>query len=153
MANNRVDVKYNHWFSRKSDNGKSFGWLKDHFGSACDDAITNVVRFIYLPGALAEEGASRQKVEAEIKKAREFFNEKMLAALGSCCEGQEEENGSTKSNGSSSVSSSSDRQSGVMLVSQKDFNKSNAANTSLRVNNPSVDDDFLELDEDKFLES
>ena len=102
MPNNRFEIKYTHRFTDQTDNGKAFKWLKDNLGSACDDAITNAVRFMYLPAALAAAGATRQEVEIEIKKAREYFNEKMMAALGSCYE--PEPNKSIKSNGYSTLS-------------------------------------------------
>ena len=75
MPNNRFDVRYSHRFTEQTDNGKAFKWLKDNLGSACDDAITNAIRLLYLPIALAEAGATRTEVETEVKKARESSRE------------------------------------------------------------------------------
>lgn len=147
MSDKRIDVKYHHWFSSESDNGQAFAWLKAHLGSACDDAITNVIRFVYLPISLAESGASRQEVESEINKAREFFNEKMMAALGSCCD--REKSVLPPRNGSSSILTTSSH-SGVVARTDNS-NISNGANTS-KVTGIEPDDGFLELDEDKLME-
>lgn len=161
MSNNRVDVKYHHWFSSQSDNGKSFGWLKAHLGPASDDAITNLVRLVYLPIALASEGASRQEVEAQIKKARNFFNEKMMVALGSCCE--QESNGLPFSNGSTPIPSRTIYPVEVVLPSTENPSSDTSATTLNKApiapgsSTPDssvmeLKDDFLELDEDKLME-
>lgn len=149
MSSNRIDVKYHHWFLSQTDNGKAFRWLKDNLGSAYDDAITNAVRFVYLPMALAETGASLQEVETEVRKAREFLNEKMMAALGSCC--KREENKSALSNGASPVPLISVRPFGIVPARKDNANTSNGADISSTAA-ITPDDDFLELDEDKFME-
>ena len=149
MSDNRVEIKFEHRFSKKSDNGKAFKWLKDRLGSATDDAIANAIRLLYLPAALAEAGASRQEVEAEAKKARDFVNEKMMAALGSC---YEKEDSSIKSNGYSPVPSLSDGRSGVMLALEENISTSNSANVPSKAVTEPDDDGFLELDEDKLME-
>jgi hypothetical protein len=84
MPSKRVDFKFERRFSDDSENGMAFGCLKEEFGDSFQDAVVNLVRLIYLPMALAESGASREAVEKASKKAREFVNEKTMAALGSC---------------------------------------------------------------------
>ncbi len=143
MSDHRVEIQFERRFSRKSENGKSFGWLKQNLGTAYGDAIANVVRFMFLPIALAEAGASRDQVEAEINKAREFFNAKMIAALGSCHEAAD-------SNGSSPVLPSSISQSGMFAGMGKPAASNGASTASPAAVDP--DDDFLELDEDKLME-
>ncbi len=161
MSDNRVEIRFEHRFSRQSNNGKAFGWLKDNLGSASDDAITNAVRFVYLPVALASAGASLQDVEAEVKRAKEFLNEKMMAALGSCYEPKA--NGSASSNGSTPAPSRSVNLSDVTLTGKEAPHSSNGASTSkltagdLSPATPSspkteLINDFLELDESKMME-
>lgn len=142
MSNNRVDVKYHHWFGTQTDNGNAFRWLKDNLGDAWDDAVTNIVRFVYLPIALAEAGASRQQVEIEIQRARDYFNEKMMAALGSCSEG-------AASDGSSPTLPNGNYRAGVSEVRKDNATTPNGV-TTISATDP--DDDFLELDEDKLLD-
>jgi hypothetical protein len=149
MSSDRINVKYHHWFLSQTDNGKAFRWLKDNLGSAYNDAITNAVRFVYLPIALAEMGASLQEVETEVRKAREFLNEKMMAALGSCC--KQEENNSVLSNGASPVPLTSVRSFGIVSVGKENSNTPNGAEISSTAA-IAPDNDFLELDEDKFME-
>jgi len=149
MSDKRIDVKYHHWFSSESDNGKAFAWLKAHLGSACDDAITNVIRFVYLPISLAESGASRQEVETEIKKAKEYLNEKMMVALGSCCD--RESNVLAPSNDSFSVVPKTVHDFGVMLAGMEKSHTATGESTSLSTATE-PDDGFLELDEDKLME-
>jgi hypothetical protein len=84
MQGKRVDFKFERRFSDDSENGMAFGCLKEEFGDSFQDAVVNLVRLIYLPMALAESGASREVVEKASKRAREFVNEKTMAALGSC---------------------------------------------------------------------
>lgn len=144
MSDNRVEIKFEHRFSSKSDNGKAFRWLKQHFGSECTDAITNIVRFVYLPVALAEAGASRQQVETEIQRARDYFNEKMMAALGSCSE-------KASSDGSAPKLSNNDHRAGVIQARNEPATTTNGTNT-FPTTAIDPDDDFLELDEDKFME-
>ncbi len=161
MSDHRVEIRFEHRFSRQSNNGKAFGWLKDNLGSASDDAITNAVRFVYLPVALASAGASVQDVEAEVKRAREFLNEKMMAALGSCCEPKS--NGSASSNGSTPAPSRRVNLSDVPLTRKDAPHSSNGESTSkltaselgaANLSTPKIEplDDFLELDEDKLME-
>lgn len=149
MSDNRVEIKFEHRFSRQSANGKAFKWLKENLSSACDDAITNVVRLVYLPIALAEAGASRQEVETEVQKAREFLNAKMMAALGSCCEG--EGNRLVASNGTIPERPRSAHPLGVVLAAPDNSNPFNGASIS-SVAAIEPDDDFVELDENKFME-
>jgi len=146
---NGVETKFEHRFSRKSDNGKAFGWLKDNFGSECDDAIINIVRFVYLPIALAEAGASLSEIETEVSKAREYVNEKMMKALGSCS--RRELNRLAPSNGAVPVPSRNVRPLEIVSAIRDKPNISNGAGSALT---PSIapDNDFLELDEDKFTE-
>ena len=148
MPNNRFDVRYSHRFTEQTDNGKAFKWLKDNLGSACDDAITNAIRLLYLPIALAEAGATSTEVETEVKKAREYFNEKMMAALGSCCEG--ESSIAAFSNSATPVPLKSVYPTGVVQVLKK--NTDTAIGTAASYSAIDPDDDFLELDEDKIME-
>lgn len=149
MSDDRISVKFHRWFHSQTDNGKAFGWLKDYFGSEYDDAIINIVRFIYLPIALAESGASLPEIEIEINRAREYVNEKMMAALSSCS--QPEENHSAPSDGTVPVTSSNVRLLKIVSAVSDKPNTSNGADTA---STPSIapDNDFLELDEDKFTE-
>lgn len=144
MSNDRVDVRYHHWFGAQTDNGKAFRWLKDNLGDARDDSITNIVRFVYLPIAIAEAGASRQQVEIEIQRARDYFNEKMMAALGSCCEG-------AASDGSSPTLPNGNYRAGVSEVRKDNATTPNGVRT-FPTTTIDPDDDFLELDEEKLME-
>ena len=84
MQAKRVDFKFERRFLVDSENGMAFGCLKEEFGNSYHDGVVNLVRLIYLPIALAESGAPRETVEKASMRAREFVNEKMMAALGSC---------------------------------------------------------------------
>jgi hypothetical protein len=84
MPDKRVEFKFERRFLDGSENGVTFAYLKEEYGKSASEVVINLARLIYLPMALAESGASREAVEKASKKAREFVNEKTMAALGSC---------------------------------------------------------------------
>jgi len=148
MSEDRIYIKFHRWFYSQSDNGKAFGWLKDNFGAEFDDLIINIVRCVYLPIALAEAGASLPEIETEVSKAREYVNEKMMKALGSCS--KNEESRLAPSNGTVPVTSSNVRPLGIVSAGRDKPSRTNGADTA---STPTIaSDDFLELDEDKFTE-
>lgn len=148
MPDHRVEIKFEHRFSRKSDNGKAFGWLKDNYGSDCDDAIINLVRFVYLPFFLAESGAELSEIETKVRKAKEYVDEKMMKALGSW---EQKEKSSATSNGTAPVTS---KNVSSFRSASAGRDKPNTSNDSNSTSTPTIadDDDFLELDEDKLME-
>jgi hypothetical protein len=81
----RIHIEFERHFSGDSINGKAFGWLKENIPNYAD-TMTNLVRMVYLPIALAESGESPETVQRAVNYAREFFESKMLLALGSCAE-------------------------------------------------------------------
>lgn len=150
MSDLRVDINFKRRFSRKSDNGKAFGWLKDYFGSEYEDAIINLVRFVYLPIFLAESGATLTEVETEVTKAKEYVDEKMIKALSSCS--RIESSRLARSNGIAPVPLAKN----VRLLKTTPAGKnqpdiSDGDSTALTPN-ITIDNDFLELDEEKFTE-
>lgn len=84
MPDKRVEFKFERRFSDGSENGMTFAYLKEEYGKSASEVVINLARLIYLPMVLAQSGASREEIEQASRRAREFVNEKTMAALGSC---------------------------------------------------------------------
>lgn len=149
MSKDRIYVKFHRWFNSQSDNGKTFAWLKEYFGSEYEDVIINIVRFVCLPIALAESGATLAEVETEVSKAKEYVDEKMIKALSSCS--RRESSRLAHSNGTAPAPRENIHSVRTTSAGKNQPNTSNGASTILTPST-TAENDFLELDEDKFTE-